>query len=340
SGREKVQNYLRQKYGEDHVAHVSNVNTITPKVYVRDIARACELGGSREDAIKIGNDVADCIPSEIHSIDDAIEKVPLFAEYCKKYPEFVKYKEICGKYRAWSTHAGGIIISARPLTGLVPLRKDKDGALAVEYDKEKAEENGLVKMDTLGLSTLDIIGQTMQLIKESGKDLPSQIDYDAYDQEAYDLLSKGNTFGVFQLGTSGGTIDLCRRIKPQSINDISYVNSLARPSARDMRNDFIATKDGKKQFTLLHPNLGRAFNETYGFGLYEESLMYLAQDIAGWSLHSADRLRKLTKEKGKNPKKAQQWKTEFIDNAIKNNVNEEIAKRIWSEVIEPFSGYG
>ena len=340
SGREKVQNYLRQKYGEDHVAHVSNVNTITPKVYVRDIARSCELGGSREEAIKIGNDVADCIPADIKSIDDALEKIPLFAEYCKKYPEFIKYKEICGKYRAWSTHAGGIIISARPLTGLVPLRKDKDGALAVEYDKEKAEENGLVKMDTLGLSTLDIIGQTIELIKESGKDVPSEIDYDFYDVKAYDLLSKGNTFGVFQLGTSGGTVDLCRKIKPQSINDISYVNSLARPSARDMRNDFIATKDGKKEFALLHPNLGRAFNNTYGFGLYEESLMYLAQDIAGWSLHSADRLRKLTKEKGKNPKKVQQWRSEFIADAVKNNINEEIAKRIWDEVVEKFQGYG
>lgn len=341
SGREKVQNYLRNKYGEDHVAHVSNVNTITPKVYVRDIARACELGGSRETAIRIGNEVADCIPSEIHSIDDAYEHVPLFAEYCKKYPEFITYKEICGKYRAWSTHAGGIIISARPLTGLVPLRKDKDGSLALEYDKEKAEENGLVKMDTLGLSTLDIIGQTITLIKESGKPLPPEpLNYDDYDQSTYDLISKGDTFGVFQLGTSGGTIDLCRRIKPQSVNDISYVNSLARPSARDMRNDFIETKDGKRKFALLHPNLGRAFNETYGFGLYEESLMYLAQDIAGWSLHSADRLRKLTKEKGKNPKKVQQWRTEFIDDAVKNNVNEEIAKRIWDEVVSNFSGYG
>ena len=172
SGREKVQNYLRKKYGEDNVAHVSNVNTITPKVYVRDIARACELGGSKDEAIRIGNEVADCIPAEIHSIDDALAKVPLFAEYAKKYPEFEKYKDICGKYRAWSTHAGGIIISARPLTGLVPLRKDKDGALAIEYDKDKAEENGLVKMDTLGLSTLDIIGQTMQLIKAAGKEAP------------------------------------------------------------------------------------------------------------------------------------------------------------------------
>ena len=340
SGREKVQNYLRQKYGEDHVAHVSNVNTITPKVYVRDIARSCELGGSKDEAVKIGNDVAGCLPVEIHSIDEALAKVPLFGEYAKKYPEFVKYKKICGKQRAWSTHAGGIIISARPLTGLVPLRRDKDGALAVEYDKDKAEENGLIKIDTLGLSTLDIISQVEQLIKKAGKSLPTKIDYDEYDQMTYDTISNGDTFCVFQLGTSGGTIDLCRRIKPKSINDISYINSLARPSAREMRNDFILTKDGKKKFSLLHPKLGRAFNNTFGFGLYEESLMYLAQDIAGWSLHSADRLRKLTKEKGKNPKKVQEWRAEFIRDSILNNIPEVIAQRIWEEVIILFNGYG
>lgn len=341
SGRERVQNYLRQKYGEDHVAHVSNVNTITPKVYVRDIARACEIGGSRERAIEIGNDVADCIPGEIHSIEDAFAKVPLFAEYCKKYPEFMDYKDICGKYRAWSTHAGGIIISARPLTGLVPLRKDKDGALAIEYDKDKAEENGLVKMDTLGLSTLDIIGETIRIIKERGKEPPPEpMDYDVYDKASYDLITSGDTFCVFQLGTSAGTIDLCRRIKPLNINDLANINALARPSARDMRNDFIKTRNGEKPMSLLHPKLGRAFNSTYGFGLYEECLMYLAQDVAGWSLHSADRLRKLTKEKGKNPKKAAQWRSEFIADAVKNTVVENIAQRIWDEVVDKFQGYG
>jgi DNA polymerase-3 subunit alpha len=341
SGRAKVQEYLRQKYGADHVAHVSNVNTVTPKVYVRDIARSCELGGSREEAIRIGNDVADCIPADIHSIDDAFNKVPLFAEYCKKYPEFIKFKDICGKYRAWSTHAGGIIISARPLTGLIPLRKDKDGALAIEYDKDKAEENGLVKMDTLGLSTLDTIDEAYRIIKARGKEFsPDSIDYDVPDQATYNLITKGDTFCVFQFGTSAGTIDLCRRIKPLNINDLANINALARPSARDMRNDFIKTRDGDKKMTLLHPNLGRAFNSTYGFGLYEECLMYLAQDVAGWSLHSADRLRKLTKEKGKNPKKAQQWRSEFIADSVKNIVNEEIAKRIWDEVVDKFQGYG
>ena len=341
SGRDKVQEYLRVKYGSEHVAHVSNINTITPKVFVRDIARACELGGSRDAAVKVGNDVADCISSDIHSIDDALIKVPLFSEYCKKYPEFIKFKNICGKYRAFSTHAGGIIISQRPLTGLVPLRKDKDGSLAIEYDKEKAEDNGLVKMDMLGLSTLDIIGKTHKLINESNKVLPLEtLNYEDYDQVTYDLISSGDTFNVFQLGTSGGTVDLCKRIKPKNINDIANINALARPSAKDMRNDFILTRDGKKPMTLLHPSLQRGFGSTYGFGLYEECLMYLAQDVAGWSLHEADRLRKLTKEKGKNPEKARKWRLEFIAGAIKNGINEEIAKRVWDEVIEKFSGYG
>ena len=341
SGRDKLKEYLKKKYGEDHVAHVSNINTITPKVYVRDISRACELGGSKDEAIRIGNEAADCIAADIHSIDEALKKVPLFVEYCKHYPEFIKYKGICGKYRAFSTHAGGIIISKRSLLGLVPLRKDKDGVLALEYDKEKAEENGLVKMDILGLSTLDTIGIVEDLIKKSGKEFSiGNFDYSGNDQKTYDLISSGDTFCVFQLGTSAGTIDLCRKVKPQSIMDISNINALARPSAREMRSDFILTRDGKKAATLLHPNLERAFGKTYGFGLYEESLMYLAQDIAGWSLHGADKLRKLTKEKGKNPEKVKKWREEFIQGSIQNNINEEIAKRIWDEVITLFQGYG
>lgn len=341
SGRDLVQEYIRHKYGTEYVAHVSNINTITPKVYARDIARACEFGGDREGAVEIGTNIADTLPKEIHSIDAALQHVPLFGEYCKKYPELEKHAQINGKFRAWATHAAGIVISRRPLAGLVPVRRDKDGIIALEYDKDQAEENGLVKMDLLSLSTLDIIQQTIKLIEANGKPLPPDpLDFDVYDAPTYDLISKGDTFGVFQLGTSGGTIDLCKRIKPMSINDISYINSLARPSAREMRNAFILTKDGKKPFSLLHPKLGRAFNNTFGFGLYEESLMYLAQDIAGWNLHSADRLRKLTKEKGKNPKKAAELRMEFINDAIKQGVNEEIAKRIWDEVIDKFQGYG
>ncbi len=340
SGRDKVKEYLINKYGQDNVAHVSNVNTITPKVYVRDVARACQLGGGRDQAVQIGNEAADSIPKEIHSIDEALEKCPLFIEYTKKYPEFIKYKKICGKYRAWSTHAGGIIIAARSLTGLVPVRRDKDGNVALEYDKNNAEENGLVKMDILGLSTLDIIDKTFDLIEVDNPDFDRNFDIETYDEAAYNLISSGKTFGVFQLGTSGGTIDLCKKIKPKSIDDISHINSLARPSARDIRDVFIKHKEGKQRVILLHPSLERAFGSTYGCGLYEESLMYLAQDVAGWTLLGADKLRKLTKEKGKNPKKAQQWKKEFIEGAVNNGILEIVATKIWDDVVEKFQGYG
>jgi len=342
SGRNLVQDYVRQKYGADHVAHVSNVNTITPKVYARDISRACELGGSRATAVDVGNTVADTLPADIKSIEKALQEAPLFVEYTKRYPQFIKYQDICGKYRAWSTHAGGLVISNRPLAGLIPLRKDKDGAVAIEYDKDRAEENGLVKMDMLGLETLDIIKDTFEIIKAQGKAAPPDLmTVPLDDQATYDLLSRGDTFCVFQLGTSSGTIDLCKKVKPKNIEDISAINSLARPSARDIREDFIKTKEGQKPVNILHPSLNRAFGGTYGFGLYEECLMYLAQDVAGWSLHESDRLRKLTKEKGKNPKKAAQWRKDFIADAMKNKqIPENIATRIWDEVVDKFQGYG
>jgi DNA polymerase III subunit alpha len=346
-GRDIVQDYIRNKYGNDYVAHVSNINTITPKVFVRDISRSCELAGNRSDSVKLGNEIADSIPKridekEVRTYEEAIEKFPLFATYTEKYPALKKYSSICGKYRAWATHAAGLVISKRPLPGLFPLRKDKDGAISVEFDKDRAEENGLVKMDTLGLETLDIIDTTYRLIKQAGKELPPDPpNFDEYDKKTYDLISRGDTFCVFQLGTSSGTIELCRKVKPKTIEDISHINSLARPSARDIREDFIAAKEGKEKVKLLHPLLKRAFGDTFGFGLYEESLLYLAQDISGWSLHESDKLRKLTKEKGKNPKKALQWRSDFINDAKKNNnIDEKISMKVWDDVIDKFQGYG
>jgi DNA polymerase III alpha subunit len=337
--KKAVELYIKNKYGYQKVAGISNILTLTPKPYIKAIARVFQYGGDFKTAVKIGMDIADLVPSDLGDIDEVIEQCPIFNEYAKKYPELIKYKDLCGAPIAFGTHAAGLIIGKRDLADIVPVRKDKEGNVVLEYEKERAEENGLIKMDILGLETLDIIKSTEDLIRKNNKEVPV-VDYHTFDQAAYDLISRGDTFTVFQLGTSGGTIDLCRRIKPKNIEDISIINALARPSAATMRDDFIETKEGRKKYNLLHPKLERAFKSTYGFGLFEESLMYLAQDIAGWSLNEADKLRKLTKDKGKYPEKVAKWKQEFIEGSVKNNVDRKIATRIWEDVVEGFQGYG
>jgi DNA polymerase-3 subunit alpha len=339
-GRDKLYDHLCDKYGKDNVCNISNINTITPKVYAKDIARVFEFGGQgRSAAAEIGENIADSIPAEIHTIKKALEDAPLFAEYAKQYPELVEYGDLlCGKPRALSMHAGGIIVSKKPLVGLVPLRRDASGALVLEYDKDVAEQNGLVKIDLLRVETLDIVGETYRLIRENGKVIEDDFDYEGYDEKTYNLLGEGDTFGVFQLGATA--VHVCKKLKPKNVADIALITALVRPAAKDIIPEFIKVRNGDEKMSLFHPKLHRAFSYTYGFGLFEESLFYLAQDIAAWDLHDADRLRKLTKEKGKNPEKVKKWRQEFIEDSIKNKIPEDIATKIWDETIAQFGGYG
>jgi DNA-directed DNA polymerase III PolC len=338
SSREAVVAYIVKKYGQEHVAQISNFVGMTPKVYVRDISRACGLGGSRTESVELGNDAADSIPNDIKTMDAAYERIPLFAEYVKRYPELMKYRSIANKPRNTSLHAAGVIISNRPLHTIVPVRRDKDNIYVIEYDKDVAEANGLVKMDILGLTTLDIIEATNKLIIEAGKTVPT-IDYEVYDKETYDLISNGDTFGVFQFGTSGGTIDLCKQIKPKSIEDLAIITTLARPMAKEIRKPFVKTRNGLSKVKLMHSSLQNAFEQTLGYPLYDESLLILAKDVAGWDYDEADKLRKLTKEKGKHPEKVAKWREEFIAGSVKNNIPEEIGRKVWDEIVSKFGAY-
>jgi len=343
SGRSQVINYLQQKYGNDKVAFVSNFSRITPKVYTRDIARSLEFGGNRKEAVRIGNLIADSISKEVkNSIEfDELKTSPLFMEYVKRYPQLSQNANILGKVRNFSTHAAALVISRRPLSGLVPLRKDKDNNQALEYEKYNTEENGLLKLDVLGLSTLDLIDKTLELINKhrEPKLLLEDIDFEDYDKKTYDLISRGDTFGVFQFGTSAATIDLCKKIKPKNIEDLAIITTLARPAAKTIVDDFIKTREGKREFKLLHPSLRNAFEKTYGFGLFDESILQLGKDVAGWSLNESDRIRKLIKDKGKNPSKVKELREEFIEGAINNGIERLMATKIWDEEINKFQGY-
>jgi DNA polymerase-3 subunit alpha len=337
--RHKVIEYIISKYGRDNVAAISNFNTMTPKVYARSIARSFVYGGDRKTAVQVGTAIADAIPSEIGTVSKALEKASLFMEYAKEYTELESYaKDIGGLNVALSTHAAGIIVNKRALRGLVPLRRDKDGNVSIEYEKERVEENNLVKLDILGLKTLDVIDETYDLIKQCNK-VPKPFSYEEYDKKTYDLISKGDTYGVFQFGTSGGTIDLCKKYKPKSIEDLAIITTLARPNAKNIRDDFFKVKNGDMQISYLHPLMKRAFENTLGFSLYDESLLILTEDLAKWDLQDADVLRKITKGKGKYPEKERKAKEKFISDTVKNGIDKKTTEEIWTKVIEPFSLY-
>lgn len=344
--RHKIIKYLINKYGEKNVSSISNFNTMTPKVYVRSISRAFVYGGDRKSAVAVGTNIADIIPSDIKKVSKAFEEVPLLEQYSKPvsedgggYVELKKYaKDIGGQTLSIGTHAGGIVINKRELRGLIPLRRDKDGNISTEYEKERAEENGLVKLDILGLTTLDIIDDTYDLIKLSNKKI-KHFDYEVYDKEAYDLISRGDTFCVFQFGSSGGTVDICKKYKPKNMNDLAIITTLARPNAAEIRNDYFKVKNGERKVKYLHPLLKRAFEETLGFSLFDESLLILTKDVAKWDLGDADALRKFTKSKGKHPEKAKKTKEKFISDSKSNGLSDKEANEIWTKIIEPFQKY-
>ena len=344
--RDRVIDYVVEKYGKDNVAAISNYNTLTPKVYARAIARAFVYGGDRKAAVKVGNLLADSIPADMKTVSEALEKASLFAEYAKPiadngggYLQLKEYAEdVGGQVVAVSTHAAGIIVNKRPLRGLVPLRRDKDGKVVIESEKNRAESLNLVKLDILGLSTLDIIHDTYELIKQSGKEL-IPFDYNGYDKKTYDLISSGDTLCVFQFGTSAGTVDLCKRYVPQNMEDLAIITTIARPASKEIRGEFFKVKNGEKPMEFLHPLLERSLKNTFGFALYDESLLILTSDIAGWSLTESDVLRKFTKAKGKNPEKEKQIKEKFIIDSTKEKLTLKEAEEIWTKVIEPFAKY-
>jgi DNA polymerase-3 subunit alpha len=341
-GREKVLQYVEEKYGKTYVAHVSNFITFTPKVVITDVMTSLEIGGSRADAFKIAKNITETIPNEARNIDDAIKESKLFAEFVKERPEIKEYcEQLVGNIRSFATHAAGVVIGKNNLKGLVPLRLDDNGTLALEWEKTKTEENGLVKIDFLGLETLNIVKNTKDIIKSLGKEVPKNIDFDTYYNDTYDLISDGNTFGVFQFGTSGGTINLCKLIEPKSLEDLAVITSLARPGVPpDVKKSYIERRFGREEVVIPHANLNRAIKDTMGYCIFEEAFLWLAHDFCGWDLQKADKMRKISKLKKKGKKILEELYNDFIKDSMEHSkISKEFAEKIWNEWIIPLSGY-
>ncbi|MEW6459048.1 MAG: DNA polymerase III subunit alpha [Bacillota bacterium] len=335
--RGEVIDYVFEKYGRDCVAQIITFGTMAARAAVRDVGRALGLPYAEVDRI------AKLIPGEPGmSIEKALERSPELAELYERDESVRKVLEAAraleGMPRHASIHAAGVVIAKEKLTNYVPLYRTSDGVVATQFPMEAIEELGLLKMDLLGLRTLTVIGDTVELIRRHrGQKLEMEtIPLD--DPATYDLLGRGDTAGVFQLESSGMR-NILRELRPEVFEDVIALVALYRPGPLGSRmvEDFIKRKHGKTEVQYLHPKLRPILKDTYGVILYQEQVMRIASDLAGFSLGEADLLRRAMGKK--KPEIIAGLRDQFLEGATAHGVDPAVAGQIF-DLMAYFAGYG
>jgi DNA polymerase III subunit alpha len=335
--RDEVIDYVQKKYGVDRVAQIITFGRLQARAVLRDVGRVQQMSYGQVDKLckLVPNNPANPV-----TLAQAIDGEPKLQEARDNDPQVAGLLDIAlkleGLYRNASTHAAGIVIADRPLTELVPLYRDPRSSLpATQFNMKYVEAAGLVKFDFLGLKTLTVIQKALQLLKRRGIDLDlATLGID--DAKTYELLSRADAAGVFQL-ESTGMREALKRLKPDRFEDIIAMVSLYRPGPMDNIPTYIARKHGKEQPDYMHPALEPVLKETYGVIIYQEQVQQIAQVLAGYSLGEADLLRRAMGKKIKAEMEAQ--KSRFLDGAAKNGVKKADADTIF-ELVNKFAGYG
>ncbi|GAB3623216.1 DNA polymerase III subunit alpha [Mariniluteicoccus endophyticus] len=351
--RPEVIRYVTEKYGADKVAMIVTYGTIKAKQAVKDAARLLDKPFS------MGDRITKAMPPAIMGKDVPLKD--LFDSNHKRYSEGNEFRELYeqepevkqvvdtgigieGLKRQWGVHAAGVIMSSEPLIDIIPLMKrEADGAIITQFDYPTCETLGLVKMDFLGLRNLTIMGDALENIKlNQGIDVDlDELAKDLTDRKTYELLSRGDTLGVFQLD-GGGMRELLRLMQPDNFEDISAALALYRPGpmGANAHTNFALRKNGKQEISPIHPELEEALdpilNTTYGLIIYQEQVMAIAQQLAGYTLGNADLLRRAM---GK--KKREVLDAEFVNfeqGMLDNGFSKESVKALW-DVLLPFSDY-
>lgn len=337
--REEVITYVKEKYGENSVAQIITFNRLSSKQVIRDVARVLKIPIPQVD------NITKWIPSKfgrVFTIDQALEEVSELSWLKKSddptIQELLKYARILeGMNRNASKHAAGVVITPGDVSDFVPLATYGDeGVIVTQFNGKDLEDAGLLKMDFLGLDTLSIIRDTIDLVKQNRG---IEIDIDEIptdDKRTYELFGRGQTTAVFQF-ESAPMREYLKKLKPSSITDLAAMNALYRPGPMDFIDDFIARKHGKKKMTYLHPVLETILKETYGIIVYQEQVIQIANKVAGMSLAEADLLRRAM---GKKDLKAmQEQRQKFVAGAEKNSISKKIAEEVF-EAIDKFANYG
>lgn len=337
--REEVLDYVRRRYGNDHVAQIITFGTMAARAAIRDTGRA--LGFPYDFCDK----TAKLIPM-FSSISKALEEVKEFKDLYDSGPDAKKLIDnamrLEGVVRHAGMHACGVVITPEPVTEYSPLQKiqGKGEGCVTQYSSSTkssfVEKIGLLKMDFLGLKNLTIIQNTLRIVKKT-RGLDVDIDkIPLNDDLAFGLLQKAQTTGVFQLESSGMKRYL-KLLKPNDLEDVIAMVALYRPGPMDWIPDFIARKHGEKKITYLHPKLEPILGKTYGVAVYQEQIMQIAQALAGFTLGEADVLRKAVGKKIFDLIREQ--KIKFVEGCVANGITKKVAEEVFA-YIEPFAGYG
>src|ERR1051326_5460449 len=337
-GREKVIEYVKNKYGVESVSQIITFGTLSSRAVLKDVGRVLGV------PLSITESITKQIPvfqGRVTPIAEALETLPdlkwVKESKDEKIRELIKISLVLeGMNRNSSTHAAGVVIAPGPLADYVPLYKTPQTDLMTQYNMLDLEDAGLLKMDFLGLRTLTIVENALTLINENhGVELKlDSITED--DSKTFALFGKGHTTGVFQFESSGMT-DWLRKLKPTSISDLTAMNALYRPGPMEMIGDFIRRKQGVQKIEYLHPKLEPILKETYGIIVYQEQVMKIASEVAGFSLAKADIMRRAMGKKDKELMAKQ--KTECISGAGSRSFTKKAAGDIF-DMIEKFASYG
>jgi DNA polymerase-3 subunit alpha len=333
--RDEVIDYVTKKYGRDRVAQIITFGTMAARAAVRDVGRAMNYSYNFCDQIAkmipFGSTLEKAIHDspELHNSYESDENTRQLIDMARKLE---------GVARHASTHAAGIVITKESLDNLVPRQHptQDDQTIVTQYEMHAIEDLGLLKMDFLGLKTLTVIQNTFNQIKQSTKSDINLAEIPLNDKKTFQLFQKANTTGVFQLESQGMKRYL-KQLKPTQFEDVIAMVALYRPGPIEFIPEFIARKHGLKEVEYLHPKLKPILEDTYGICVYQEQLMRIAQDLAGFSMPEADVLRKAVGKKIK--KLLDEQKEKMIEGMVKNQIEKKTARKIW-QTIEPFAQYG
>jgi DNA polymerase-3 subunit alpha len=336
-GREQVIQYVRQKYGESCVAQIITFGSMLARGVIRDVGRVLEMPLPEVDKI------ANMMPRELGiTIDAAMQSVPELRDLYKSNADVKRLidlaKKLEGLKRHTGVHAAGTVISPGDITAYVPLSKNNKDIVTTQYDGETLAKMGLLKVDFLGLRTLTVIKDAVDLIHKR-HDPSFDIENIPVDNKAaYDLLKRAEVSGVFQLESSGMR-DLLRKLKPSNLSDITALISLYRPGpmGSGMLEEFVVRKNDPSKVKYDHPLMEPILGETHGIMVYQEQVMRISQVLAGFTPGQADGLRKAMGKKIKEELEKERGK--FVEGALKNNIKDKLANEIFDLMVH-FGGYG